>query len=132
MNLTSTWNWKTGLRASGASVGRSSPDKATLKKPMAERVGFEPTVAFATPHFECGALDHYATSPGEMMTHMAPGIHPPAPTPDSVGVSVHACSESRCEASVAEGFPKPTLNQASAKQRRLQRASGYRSLRDLI
>lgn len=24
---------------------------------MAERVGFEPTVSFPTPHFECGALD---------------------------------------------------------------------------
>ena len=30
---------------------------------MAERVGFEPTVSCPTPHFECGALDHYATLP---------------------------------------------------------------------
>jgi hypothetical protein len=30
---------------------------------MAERVGFEPTVPFDTPHFECGAIDHSATSP---------------------------------------------------------------------
>ena len=32
-------------------------------KLVAERVGFEPTVPCDTPHFECGALDHYATSP---------------------------------------------------------------------
>ena len=31
---------------------------------MAERVGFEPTMSCPIPHFECGALDHYATSPG--------------------------------------------------------------------
>ncbi len=31
---------------------------------LAERVGFEPTVPFDTPHFECGAIDHSATSPG--------------------------------------------------------------------
>ncbi len=30
---------------------------------MAERVGFEPTEPRDSPHFECGALDHYATSP---------------------------------------------------------------------
>ena len=30
---------------------------------LAERVGFEPTEACTSPHFECGALDHYATSP---------------------------------------------------------------------
>src|SRR5436305_849528 len=32
---------------------------------MAERVGFEPTVPFDTPHFECGAIDHSATSPAQ-------------------------------------------------------------------
>ena len=32
-------------------------------KLMAERVGFEPTLRFRKPHFECGAIDHSATSP---------------------------------------------------------------------
>jgi membrane-bound lytic murein transglycosylase F len=36
---------------------------------MAERVGFEPTVAYnATPDFESGTFDHSATSPGESPT----------------------------------------------------------------
>jgi hypothetical protein len=39
----------------------TSPFFTALK--MAERVGFEPTVPFDTPHFECGAIDHSATSP---------------------------------------------------------------------
>ena len=30
---------------------------------MAEREGFEPPEPFGSPHFECGALDHSATSP---------------------------------------------------------------------
>jgi hypothetical protein len=30
---------------------------------LAERVGFEPTLRFRKPHFECGAIDHSATSP---------------------------------------------------------------------
>lgn len=45
---------------------------------MADRVGFEPTVSCPTPHFECGALDHYATCPGEIMTqkcHLRYGRH---------------------------------------------------------
>ncbi len=42
---------------------------------VAERVGFEPTVSCPTPHFECGALDHYATSPREIMN----GSLPPLP-----------------------------------------------------
>ena len=37
-------------------------DCPTVK--VAERVGFEPTVPCDTPHFECGAIDHSATSPG--------------------------------------------------------------------
>ena len=42
-------------------------EPALLRAPcegLAERVGFEPTEACTSPHFECGALDHYATSPG--------------------------------------------------------------------
>lgn len=35
---------------------------------LAEREGFEPSVSCPTPHFECGALDHYATSPLTIMT----------------------------------------------------------------
>ena len=35
---------------------------------MADREGFEPSEAFTSPHFECGALDHYATYPREIMT----------------------------------------------------------------
>ncbi len=35
---------------------------------VAEREGFEPSVSCPTPHFECGALDHYATSPLTIMT----------------------------------------------------------------
>ena len=31
---------------------------------VAERVGFEPTLGFPKPHFECGAFNHSATSPG--------------------------------------------------------------------
>ena len=31
--------------------------------PMAERVGFEPTIPRGIPHFECGAFGHSATSP---------------------------------------------------------------------
>ncbi len=42
--------------------------KARPKEKLAEREGFEPSVSCPTPHFECGALDHYATSPGEIMT----------------------------------------------------------------
>ncbi len=30
---------------------------------MAEREGFEPPLPFGKPHFECGAIDHSATSP---------------------------------------------------------------------
>ena len=30
---------------------------------MAEREGFEPPEPFGSPHFECGAIDHSATSP---------------------------------------------------------------------
>ena len=30
---------------------------------LAERGGFEPPKSCPLPHFECGALDHYATSP---------------------------------------------------------------------
>ncbi len=41
---------------------------ARPKGKLAEREGFEPSVSCPTPHFECGALDHYATSPGEIMT----------------------------------------------------------------
>ena len=29
----------------------------------AERVGFEPTVPFGTPHFKCGGINRYPTSP---------------------------------------------------------------------
>ena len=32
--------------------------------PLAERVGFEPTVPCGTPDFESGTFDHSATSPG--------------------------------------------------------------------
>jgi hypothetical protein len=35
----------------------------------ADGVGFEPTVSCPTPHFECGALDHYATRPREIKPH---------------------------------------------------------------
>lgn len=35
---------------------------------MADREGFEPSETFTSPHFECGALDHYATCPGKIMT----------------------------------------------------------------
>ena len=38
------------------------------KTGVAERVGFEPTKSCPLPHFECGALDHYATPPGAIMT----------------------------------------------------------------
>ena len=31
---------------------------------MAERVGFEPTVAYTTPLFESGTFNHSDTSPG--------------------------------------------------------------------
>ena len=30
---------------------------------MAEREGFEPSVPFGTPHFQCGAFDHSTISP---------------------------------------------------------------------
>ena len=33
------------------------------ERKVAERVGFEPTLRFRKPHFECGAIDHSATSP---------------------------------------------------------------------
>src|SRR4051812_7467409 len=32
---------------------------------MAERAGFEPAMGCPIPHFQCGALGHYATSPSE-------------------------------------------------------------------
>ena len=32
-------------------------------KKMAEREGFEPSVPFGTPHFQCGAFDHSTISP---------------------------------------------------------------------
>ena len=37
--------------------------KSVLIKWMAERVGFEPTVAFTTSVFKTDAIDHSATSP---------------------------------------------------------------------
>ena len=45
-------------------LGKAARTRRTRKR-LAERVGFEPTEACTSPHFECGALDHYATSPRE-------------------------------------------------------------------
>ena len=51
---------------------------------MAERVGFEPTVTFATPVFKTGAFDHSATSPGS--TRSMPGVRMTESTCDVVPV----------------------------------------------
>ena len=42
---------------------------------LAEREGFEPPEPFGSPHFECGAFDHSATSPehAECTSSLAPG-----------------------------------------------------------
>ncbi len=52
------WSPRGAARRRRVSRGTVGP---TVK--VAERVGFEPTVPCDTPHFECGAIDHSATSP---------------------------------------------------------------------
>src|SRR5262245_14602671 len=41
---------------------------------VAERAGFEPAMGCPIPHFQCGALGHYATSPRRTIR---PGGSPP-------------------------------------------------------